>query len=154
MGVRFCYRFQHRFYRFWEPTWPPKSTSGAPKIDLGAYQNPLLAPEGPQEASRDPFWTILDRSSLDVGPMLDRFRYHVAPSWGFIFRLFEVGHFSEFGKPGGPNGTWKIRVFFPALSHPACCLRGGRFRGRSPLLDPATEPLGLNRGPWSEANCR
>ena len=111
----------------------------APKIDLGAYQNPLLAPEGPQEASRDPFWTILDRSSLDVGPMLDRFRYHVAPSWGFIFRLFEVGHFSEFGKPGGPNGTWKIRVFFPALSHPACCLRGGRFRGRSPLLDPATE---------------
>ena len=30
----------------------------------------------------------------------------------------------------------------------------GRVWGACAQLDPATEPLGLNRGPWSEANCR
>ena len=36
------------------------------------------------------------------------------------------------------HSSFHICCLFP-LSAPACCLRGGRFRGRSPLLDPATE---------------
>ena len=121
-----------------EPTWPPgrlrraqNATSNsclflasnlrfissifgailASKIDPKIDQKSTSAAKALQDASGQPSWS-------HFGTILPSF-------WDPRTFIFE-------------HSSFHICCLFP-LSAPACCLRGGRFRGRSPLLDPATE---------------
>ena len=106
----------------------PKSTLERTKIRSWRPR----VPKRPPGTHFGRFWidlhSMLDRCWTDFGTML-----HLPGGSFSNFLRWDTSASLE--SQGAQTEHGKFACFFPALSHPACCLRGGRFRGRSPLLD-------------------
>ena len=111
--------------RFWTPKWDPNGAQNRSKIDLGAQGPPKSAQEPPGGPTRPP-----RRPEFEAlrGPQAHEKAVRKYWSKGLSKPLYART----------TNDPW--------LS--------GRYWGRSPTGDPATEPLRLNKGPWSEARGR
>ena len=119
--------------RFWTPKGDPNGTQNRSKIDLGAQGPPKSAQEPPGGPKRPP------REAQKDPPRRPEFEALRGP------QAHEKA-IRKYWSKGLSKPLYARSTNDPWLS--------GRYWGRSPTGDPATEPFRLNKGPWSEARER
>ena len=152
LGTDVCFTrlFKLHFGRFWLPTWAQHGPKNRSKI----AQNPTWPPKGRQEASKDPFGAQLGPFSGPLWGQIQANFTRLGANFGPTSHTGKANHGRDHDSKKAGRYHWSKGLSTPLQATSA---QGpglsGRFWGRSPTGDPATEPFKALRGAVSEATC-
>ena len=140
LGTEVCFTrmLKLQFVRFGPPTWAQHGPINRSKID----QNPTWPPKGRQEASKDPFGAQLGPFSGPLWGQIQANFTRLGANFGPTSHTGKANHGRDHDSKKACRYHWSKGLSTPLQARSA---QGpwlsGRFWGRSPTGDPATEPL-------------